>query len=73
MKVSRRGGTTSVGNQGIQMTLRRGWNPLYVYIYTYTHISYTYTYTPPDRGYTYGVATISRLLQIIGLFCKRAL
>jgi len=26
-----------------------------------------------NRVYSYGVATISRLLKIIGLFCKRAL
>jgi len=31
--------------------------------------TYTYTYS----RFAYGVATISRLLQIIGLFCKRAL
>ena len=27
----------------------------------------------PQRIYQYGVATISRLLQMMGLFCKRAL
>jgi len=37
--------------------------------HTYTHITYSYTHI----RYRYGVATISRLLKIIGLFCKRAL
>jgi len=32
-----------------------------------------YVYTHSRYVYTYGVATISRLLKIIGLFCKRAL
>ena len=39
---------------------------------------YTRAYIPAFRLtcihlYTYGVATISRLLKITGLFCKRAL
>ena len=38
---------------------------LYVCVYIYTHLRLYL--------YTYGVATISRLLKIIGLFCKRAL
>ena len=40
-------------------------------LHTYTHdLSHTYTHTVPAP---YGVATISRLLKTIGLFCKRAL
>ena len=39
---------------------------IYICVCTCT---YTYTYS----RFAYGVATISRLLQIIGLFCKRAL
>ena len=55
----------------------------YVYICTHVHKNihiyiHVYIYLPSlhcDRIhiYVYGVATISRLLQIIGLFCKRAL
>jgi len=49
-----------------------------VYIYTQSHMS-THTHTTHMcvvcvcvvRS-TYGVASISRLLEIIGLFCKRA-
>jgi len=33
----------------------------------------TRAHTEGDTTYTYGVATISRLLKIIGLFCERAL
>ena len=39
---------------------------MHIYTYTYT---YTYTHTYIQVG-KYGVATISRLLKIIGLFCK---
>jgi len=49
----------------------------YVYIYTkyiYIHIYiYIYVYALQSRSIWYGVATISRLLKIIGLFCKSAL
>jgi len=42
----------------------------YVYIHTYINIYvYIYTYTCKWTC-TYGVATISRLLKIIGLFCR---
>ena len=41
-----------------------------------THIC-TFAFIPPkhtrDTAGVYGVATISRLLKITGLFCKRAL
>ena len=49
---------------------------IYIYIYTYTH---THTHYPAlhilvaQGAVGYGVATSSRLLEIIGLFCKRAL
>jgi len=41
---------------------------MYVYIYI---VSNTQTLCVEEA--TYGVASISRLLEIIGLFCKRAL
>jgi len=41
---------------------------MYIYIYIYIHI---YTYI--SCYYWYGVATISRMLENIGLFCKRDL
>jgi len=46
---------------------------LYMYIYMYMHIhvhAYIHLHMHIKE---YGVATISRLLEIIGLFCKRAL
>ena len=48
---------------------------IYIYIYTY-RFSSTCIRCRVSRGdwiYMYGVATISRLLQILDLFCKRAL
>jgi len=53
---------------------------IYIYTHTHSHI-YTHTYTYVcTSGCTlssslslYGVATISRMLKNIGLFCKRAL
>jgi len=58
---------------------------IYIYI-VYTNTSFIYTHAPqsnlpvlrhcPTRvalGGGYGVATVSRLLNIIGLFCKRVL
>jgi len=52
-------------------------------IYIYTHTTYictTYIYIrcmtsaeSPQTVYTYGVATVSRIDKITGLFCKRAL
>jgi len=44
---------------------------VYKFEYTYKH-TYAYTYTCVYK-YIYGVASISRLLKMIGLFCKRAL
>jgi len=41
---------------------------IYIYIYIYIHV-YIYVYI----HIYYGVATLSRLLKIEGLFCKRAL
>jgi len=38
-----------------------------VCIYTYIYVQYIHTYT---HSLAYGVATISRLLKIIGLFCR---
>ena len=53
---------------------------VYTYVYMYMHADiicthrYTYTYIRwKTLSGSYGVATISRLLKIIGLFCKRAL
>ena len=55
---------------------------IYVYIYIYECIQIhmytrsTHTYKPVENAHMYsgyGVATISRRLKIIGLFCKRAL
>ena len=58
----------------------------YIYVYLYTYHIYTqeykydmfvaclfYVYIQVYAHIQYGVATISRLLQIIGLFCKRAI
>jgi len=50
---------------------------LYIYMYV-SFISYVHTMSPSchavmSRLCAYGVATISRLLKIISLFCKRAL
>jgi len=51
----------------------------YTYIYSYTYIYiyiYQYIYIQVQnvlRTSSYGVASISRLLKSIGLFCKRAL
>jgi len=45
-----------------------------IYSHTYLHIyacGYIYTQTTESMS-RYGVATISRLLNTIGLFCKRA-
>jgi len=50
----------------------------YQYVYTHTH-THTHTLTPSQDVQKaqyfgrYGVATISRLLKITGLFCKRTL
>jgi len=41
----------------------------YTHTHTHTHI-YIYTNMRPMAMLRYGVATISRLLKIIGLFCK---
>ena len=50
---------------------------VYIYIYIYIHIYVlTHKHAHIFRGlasWGYGVATISRLLKLIGLFCKRAL
>jgi len=55
---------------------------VYLYIHIYSHVysraEMRSTYIPTFESgcistFTYGVAPISRLLQIIGLFCKRAL
>jgi len=35
-----------------------------------THHSYVYLTSRPGEGEHYGVTTISRLLKIIGLFCR---
>ena len=46
-----------------------------VHTHTSTH-THTHTHTPTNRhmdALHYGVATTSRLLKMIGLFCKRAL
>ena len=44
-----------------------------MYIYAYIYIN-TFHHAAPARHIAlYGVATISRILKIIGLFCKRAL
>ena len=40
---------------------------------TYIYIRETHTHTRQTCNRQYGVATCSRLLRIIGLFCKRAL
>jgi len=53
----------------------------YMSIYIHIHIlkaahTHTHTHTHntfPTHFYYYGVASSSRLLKIIGLFCKRAL
>jgi len=42
-------------------------------IYTYTKSGDILVYIATESGDVYGVAMISRLLKIIGLFCKRAL
>ena len=51
--------------------------PLYTCIYTYIHVytgiyMYVHVYicNMYIYVYTYGVATISRLLKILGLFCR---
>ena len=44
----------------------------YTYTYAHTH-KYTHTYTHKHTRTKYGVASISRLLRIVGLFYKRAL
>jgi len=50
---------------------------LYMYVYINIYICmqwiYTQTYICTYHRWWYGVATISRLIQLIGLFCKRAL
>ena len=53
---------------------------IFVYIYIRTYIyTYIYVYSASPFGTlrhfatSYGVATISRLLKIIGLSCERAL
>jgi len=46
-------------------------NIIYVDAHTYTH-THEQTKTK-NQTKTYGVASVSRLLEIIGLFCKRAL
>jgi len=46
---------------------------LYIYIYIYIHIIYVLSHVLPESARSYGVASISRLLKIIGLLCKRAL
>jgi len=51
---------------------------VYVYIYTYVNIYITreLCWVYVTNVYTktiYGVASVSRLLKITGLFCKRAL
>ena len=48
-------------------SLRKAHDLLNIYVYVFMNM-YIHIYV-----YTYGVATISRLLRIIGLFCKRAL
>jgi len=55
-----------------QMHVRIRWTNTHVHLIrrTNTHVDSTY-YNPAIAHY--GVATTSRLLQIIGLFCKRAL
>ena len=47
-----------------------------IYVYIYIDISvlrHIYTYTNQGAEIWGGVATTSRLLKIIGLFCKRAI
>jgi len=47
---------------------------MYVYMFEYMYVCmYVYMYSDTRSTWDYGVATISRLLKIIGLFCKRAL
>ena len=46
---------------------------IYIYIYIYDVMAYTYILHHEGLCPYYRVATISRLLEIIGLFCKRAL
>ena len=53
---------------------------IYTHIFTYVHINVWHTYKQmyicihnDVKTYKYGVATISRRLKIIGLFCKRAI
>ena len=47
----------------------------YIYMYIYIYVCIFVTESPMlDRNDScYGVATISRLLKIIGFYCKRAL
>jgi len=52
--------STHIHGDTVQHTaLHRNTDTIYIYVYVYTHI--------------YGVASTSRLLKTIGLFCKRAL
>jgi len=47
---------------------------IYTYIYTLPNICvYTYKYPVLLVDASYGVALVSRIDKIIGLFCKRAL
>ena len=45
----------------------------YTYLHVYIYMPYTGTQRYGAFNACYGVATISRLLKSIGLFCKRAL
>ena len=49
---------------------------IYTYIYKYAYIykyTYTYTYCQASCPKAYGVALVSSIDKIIGLFCNRAL
>ena len=49
---------------------------IYTYIYKYAYIykyTYTYTYGQASCPKAYGVALVSSIDKIIGLFCNRAL
>jgi len=46
---------------------------VHIYIHIYLHTYCTFEWCTAPSPSNYGVATISRLLQIIGLFCKKAL
>jgi len=41
--------------------------------YVYQRVTYSFVSERVTRSFAYGVATTSRLLKMIGLFCKRAL